>query len=215
VAEISKFKVIALDGPPGVGKTALARAVASYRNARLILDEIGDNPFLVKFLVNRRQYALHAQVSSLLSRYRQQAEIAQPDLFHRMTVVNYTFAKEDIYSQVSLRAEEYHLYLHLRSALATKIVKPDVVIFLHARVDSLAERLSKRDGPARPAMDRDLLETVVDAYNTRFFQFDESPLLLVDVGDIDLTKTPVRMEPLFLELANLGPGRRHHTLVPA
>lgn len=207
--ELSSLKLISIDGPPGNGKTELARKLAPCLNARLILDQVDDNPYLERFLVDRRQYALHTQICSLLSRHRQQAEIAQPDLFHQITISDYTLLKDELYAQITLSADEFRLYLHLRSALVKSFQKPDLVLFLHARPEILRTRLEKQAPTSDHILERSFLDEVVSAYNTAFFEYDAAPLLMVDVNAMDPAAEGFDLDGLVEQLKRVQSGHSH------
>ena len=128
---LDTLKLIAIDGPPGIGKSKLASELAKHLDARLILDG-EENPFLQHFFKDMEKYALHTQISFLLSRYKQQSEVAQPELFRRLTITDYTLATDEIFAVQTLSHDEHRLYLHLKSALVNNFVTPDLVLFLQA-----------------------------------------------------------------------------------
>ncbi len=207
--QLKTLKLIAIDGPPGTGKSALARKLAAQLNARMVLDQMHDNPYLEKFLENQRSYALHTQICSLLSRYKQQAEIAQPDLFHQTTITDYTIIKDEIFAQLTLSPDEFRLYLHLSSVLIKNFLKPDLVLFLHARSEILKARLEQQDDSSNNKLERVFLADLADSYNTYFFQYDEAPLLTVEVNDVDLVRQEIDLQPLIEQMEQLESGHEH------
>jgi len=209
---LESLKVIAVDGPPGSGKTALARALAERLDARLVLDRVEDNPFLSKFLEDASLYALPAQVSFLLSRYKQQGEIAQPELFQQKTVTNYTLISEQVFAQVTLSEEEYGLYLHLQSVLAKNFVRPDLALYTHARPETLSSRLGG-DDPLR-SVEGPSIEQLAEAYDAAFAQYESSPLLTVETDDLDLRSQPIDIDALLEEIKSMAGERSTHTPVP-
>lgn len=204
------FKFIAVDGPPGAGKTALAHILAERLNARLIVDQIPENPFLEKFYADMRRYALHTQISSLLSRYKQQAEIAQPDLFHPVTITDYTSAKDEVFAQLNLSPEEYRLYSHLRSALTRNFPKPELVLLLQAHSDILHQRLMQREKSASTRLQRAYLDKIIDAYGTHFLHYEASPVLILDVDHLDLERQRFEVDALLKEMEQLQSGRKSY-----
>ena len=97
-------RYIVVEGPIGVGKTTLARLLAEEFSARPVLEQVEENPFLKKFYDEPGAYAFQTQLFFLLSRYRQQRQLAQQDLFNQSTVADYLFAKDQIFAQANLEA---------------------------------------------------------------------------------------------------------------
>src|SRR5580692_4350320 len=136
---------IAIEGPIGVGKTSLARALAKELNARVVLEGVEENPFLARFYEDPDKYALPVQLYFLLTRYNQQRELAQQDLFASATVADYLLAKDRIFARLNLDPDELVLYEGVYRLLDGQLAKPDLVVYLRARVEVLAERLRKRN----------------------------------------------------------------------
>src|SRR5262250_2427171 len=135
-----------IEGPIGVGKTSLATLLAQRFSGRLILESVEENPFLGSFYEDRQKYAFQTQLFFLLSRFRQQQELFQQDLFNSQTLSDYLFTKDRIFACLNLDANELALYDRIFEALETRITKPDLLIYLHARVDALPAR-NRRRGP--------------------------------------------------------------------
>lgn len=210
--ELESLNLIAVDGPPGSGNTALAKMLAERLNARLILDRVEDNPFLTKFLEDAALYALPAQISFLLSRYKQQSEIAQPELFRQKTVTDYTLTSDEAFAQVTLSEEEYGLYLHLQSVLAKSFIRPDLVLFARARPEVLSSRLGQ-DDPLR-SVEGPYIERIAEAYDAAFAQYESSPLLIIETDDLDFRNQSLDLDALAAEIASMTGKRGTHTPVP-
>ena len=136
-------RYIVVEGPIGVGKTTLARLVAGEFNARVVLEQVEENPFIKKFYDEPGMYAFQTQIYFLLSRYRQQRQLAQQDLFNQSTVIDYLFAKDQIFAQANLEGDELALYRQLFSLLDARLPKPDLVVYLEARSDVSVGALAK------------------------------------------------------------------------
>jgi len=197
---------IAIEGPIGVGKTSLAQALSREFNARLILEDAEANPFLTRFYNDADKYAFPAQVYFLLSRYNQQRELAQQDLFSRTTVADYLFAKDRIFASLNLDPEEMALYDRVFGLLDAHMVRPDLVVYLAARAEVLAERLRKRKRNFERYMTFDYLERVSEAYRDFFFYYDEAPLLVVDSSEIDFVGDSADLADLIREIDRAKPG---------
>src|SRR5260370_9830754 len=140
-------RYIAIEGPIGVGKTTLARSLAREMGARLILEDISGNPFLPRFYKNPDSHAFPAQLYFLLTRFNQQRDLAQQELFAQRTVADYLFAKDRIFATLNLPPDELALYEQVYRLVGASMAKPDLVLYLNARLAVLVERLR------RPAWD--------------------------------------------------------------
>ena len=182
-------KYIAIEGVIGAGKTTLATILADRLTAELKLEEVEENPFLSKFYDDMRGYAFQTQIFFLLSRYRQQRELAQTSLFAQPVISDYMFAKDRIFAYINLNDDELMLYEKLVEILEKDIVLPDVVIYLQASTDVLMERIHKRGRPFERNMPREYIETLNQAYNHFFFHYDDSPLIIVNTDSLDLPRS--------------------------
>lgn len=176
---------IAIEGVIGVGKTSLAKILTQRLNSRLILEKFEENPFLSDFYGDRDRYAFQTQLFFLLSRYRQQLELSQTDVFHRSIVTDYIFAKDRLFAYINLDEKELHLYDQLYSILAKEITKPDLVIYLQADTDRLMKNIDIRDRDYERNMDRDYIDSLNQFYNQFFFHYNETPLLIINTTEID------------------------------
>ncbi len=179
-------RYIAIEGVIGVGKTSLARRLSKSMGAALLLEVVEENPFLARFYDDPESYSFQTQVFFLLSRYRQQLEIAQRDLFAEGVVSDYIFAKDQIFATINLSEEELALYRTIVPLLEARLAKPDLVVYLQATVDVLLDRIKRRGRPFERDISREYLETLSDAYNHFFFHYDDTPLLIVNTNERDL-----------------------------
>jgi len=205
-----RFRYIAIEGPIGVGKTSLAAALAERLNARLLLEEGMENPFLPRYYGNIKKFAFQTQVFFLISRYKQQKEIAQRDLFNRLTVSDYMFEKDRIFASISLNEEELMLYNHLHPLLAVNIPKPDLVILLQAPSDVLMGRIRTRGRKFEAPMSRDYVERIVEAYDRFFFNYEASPLLIVNTTHVNFAVDPYDLESLVHQLDKIESGTQYY-----
>lgn len=206
----SGIKYIAVEGNIGAGKTTLARLIAEETGGRLFLEEVDDNPFIERFYEDMPGYAFQAQIFFLLNRYRQQMEIAQQDLFSDLMVADYLFAKDTIYAHAVLGDDELVLYNRLHSMLETKILRPDLVIYLQANPDVLLQRIKKRGRHFEKSIDDDYLAGLNDAFNHFFFHYDESPLLIINTNMIDFTAKKEHLEEFFARIAERFDGTEYY-----
>jgi len=201
---------IAVEGPIGVGKTSLASALAREFDARPVLEDAEGNPFLTRFYDDADKYAFPAQLYFLLSRYNQQRDLAQQDLFSRATVADYLFAKDRIFAALNLAPEELALYERVFALLDARMVKPDLVVYLAARAEVLAERLRKRNRDFERYISFEYLERVSAAYRDFFFYYEEAPLLVVDSSEIDFVADPADLGALIREIDRAKAGVQYY-----
>jgi deoxyadenosine/deoxycytidine kinase len=203
---------IAIEGPIGVGKTSLAQALGLRIGARIVLEDTDSNPFIARFYQDAEKYAFPVQLYFLLTRYNQQRQLAQQDLFAEATVSDYLLAKDRIFAQLNLDPDELVLYEGVYRLLDGQLAKPDLVVYLRARVEVLAERLRKRNRSFERHISLEYLESVSAAYRDFFFYYDETPLLVVDSSEIDFVADPGDLEDLLREIDRTSTGS--HYFVP-
>jgi deoxyguanosine kinase len=201
---------IAVEGPIGVGKTSFARLLARELNARLILEEVEDNPFLERFYDDAEKYALPVQLYFLLTRYKQQRELAQQDLFAQATISDYLFAKDRIFATLNLAPDELALYDNVYRLLDAQMPRPDLVVFMSARIEVLIERLRKRNRDFERDISVEYLERVSSSFRDFFFYYDEAPLLVVDTSEIDFVEDSDDLRDLIREIDHAGQGVQHY-----
>ncbi len=202
------YKHIAIEGPIGVGKTSLARTLAQRLGGRLVLEAADTNPFLENFYSDRRRYALATQLSFLASRYRQQTEMRQHDLFEPLIISDYIFDKDRIFAGLTLSDDELDLYEQFYRMMAARAAEPDLVVLLLADVDTLLRRIADRGIPCESGLDREYIEDLSAAYGEYFRVYDDAPLLLVDTSPIDYREQTLELEGLLTEMEQTRTGQR-------
>ncbi len=200
---------IAVEGPIGVGKTSLARALARELDARLLLEQVEGNPFLARFYDDPDQYALPVQLNFLIARYNQQRDLAQRDLFAQATVADYLFAKDRIFATLNLAPDELALYENIYRLLDARMPKPDLVVYIRASVEVLIARLRRRKRDFERHISVAYLERVSAAFRDFFFYYDEAPLLVVDTTEIDFVADAEDLKHLMREIEHAGKGVQH------
>jgi deoxyadenosine/deoxycytidine kinase len=189
-------RYIVVEGVIGVGKTSLARLLSERLQAKLVLEEVEENPFLKDFYRDRARYAFQAQMHFLFSRYQQQRGLRQMELFRERMVSDYLFQKDRIFASLNLSERELALYERLVGWLELEVMKPDVVVYLQANPDVLMDRIARRGRPFEKEMEREYIRELNEAYNHFFFHYLEAPLLVVNTNAIDFVNNPEDFEDL-------------------
>ncbi|MCJ7756336.1 MAG: deoxynucleoside kinase, partial [Thermoanaerobaculales bacterium] len=178
------FRHIAVEGPIGVGKTSLVQLLADRFEGVMVLEDI-TNPFLPSFYEGREGAAFQVQIYFLLSRFQQQREIAQMNLFQRLVLADYTFPKDRIFAYLNLDDTDLRVYEKLYPVLEHEVPKPDLVIYMQASVEVLVERIKKRARDFESNIDPNYLVRLSEAYSYYFVHYRETALLVVNTDDID------------------------------
>jgi deoxyguanosine kinase len=198
---LENIQYLAIEGVIGAGKTSLAEVLASMYSAAKLLEKYEENPFLMDFYKDRKRFAFQTQIWFLLSRYRQITEQAnQPDLFHKMIVSDFIFAKDKIFAYFNLDENEIALYSRISQALEKDIIKPDCVIYLQASTDALMERIARRARPFEKNINRAYIDGLNQAYNHYFFHYDDSPLLIVNTDEVEFIDNMEALDDLVEEI---------------
>lgn len=196
---------IAIEGAIGAGKTTLAQMVAENLGGRLVLERFEENPFLPKFYEDPERYSFQTQIFFLLSRYKQQQELFQADLFHDFVVTDYIFEKDKIFAYLTLADEELKLYETLLAAIEKNIPTPDLVVYLQCSVERLMSNIRSRGRKIEENMSEEYIRDLNEAYNYFFFRYKASPLLIVRATDIDFVNKKDDFEELLEQV--LRPNR--------
>lgn len=196
---------IAIEGAIGAGKTTLAQMVAENLGGRLVLERFEENPFLPKFYEDPERYSFQTQIFFLLSRYKQQQEFFQADLFHDFVVTDYIFEKDKIFAYLTLADEELKLYETLLAAIEKNIPTPDLVVYLQCSVERLMSNIRSRGRKIEENMSEEYIRDLNEAYNYFFFRYKASPLLIVRATDIDFVNKKDDFEELLEQV--LRPNR--------
>lgn len=176
---------IAIEGVIGVGKTSLSERLARKLDARLVLEEFEENPFLGSFYDDRKRYAFQTQLFFLLSRYRQFQDLKQTDLFSKLLVTDYMFQKDRLFAYLNLDENEMGLYDKIAGMMEETTSHPDLVIYLQADTDRLLYNIRKRGRDFESAINADYIAALNQVYNEYFFRYKGSPLLIINATDID------------------------------
>ncbi|MBC8277524.1 MAG: deoxynucleoside kinase [FCB group bacterium] len=201
---------IAVEGVIGAGKTSLAERLAERLHALLVLEQPDENPFLTDFYKDRAKYAFQTQLFFLLSRYKQQEEFPQPDLFHKKVISDYIFHKDRIFASLNLDAREYRLYEKIVEIMEPRIPKPDLVVYLQSSPNRLVKNIRIRNRSYEKSITEDYIDELNEAYNRFFFSYRSTPLLVVNSEKIDFVKNEEHFEELLRAILGPGQGTRYY-----
>jgi deoxyadenosine/deoxycytidine kinase len=206
------FRHIAIEGPTGVGKSALAERLATRLDATLALEDL-DNPFLADFYADRPGAALQSQLFFLLSRHRQLGALRQSDLFSQQAICDYLFDKDRIYAFLNLDDNELFIYQRLFDLLARDVSPPDLAIYLQAPTEVLHRRLREQAHEPefdRPLPDLEYLQEINEAYQHFFFHYTATPLLVVETSHFGSTADDEMLDDLVRQIEGMGKGTRYY-----
>lgn len=181
----SDLRYIAVEGCIGVGKTTLCRMLGETLGAQVVLEKFDENPFLKDFYKDPERYAFQTQIFFLLTRYKQQQDLVQADLFHTFLITDYIFEKDKIFAYLNLQDEELKLYETLVSSIQHNIVAPDLVVYLQSTVPRLTGNIKQRGRPYEMEMSKEYIKDLNEAYNYFFFRYKATPLLIVNSTGLD------------------------------
>jgi deoxyadenosine/deoxycytidine kinase len=180
-----KHHFITIEGNIGAGKTTLAHLLAKHFEARLILEEFADNPFLPKFYDNPQQYAFPLELFFLAERYKQMKEqLHTNDLFQTITISDYLFTKCLLFAKVNLPEEEFRLYQKLFDIIQQQMVFPDILIYLHAPVNKLQSNIKKRNRPYEQHIPDEYLFNIQETY-TSYIKQHHIKTIFIDASNAD------------------------------
>ena len=203
---LGRYRYIAVEGPIGAGKTSLARLLAERFRAGLLLEKAEENPFLAKFYQDARRYALSAQLLFLFQRANQVSDLAQMDMFSQATVADFVLEKDLLFAGITLDDDEFRLYQQIYRHLQPQTVAPDLVVYLQAPAEVLAERVRRRGIGYERGMSQDYLERLAEGYSRFFHQYDAAPLLIVNSENLNFVERPADFDLLLQRMAEMrGP----------
>lgn len=202
-------RFIAVEGAIGVGKTTLARRLATTFNHQLLLEKAEENPFLERFYQNQQNAALATQLFFLFQRSQQIQDLRQGDIFESVRVADFLIDKDRLFAKLNLDADEYQLYDKVYQQLTIDAPKPDLVIYLQASADVLSTRIQQRGINFEQQISRDYLESLNEAYSEFFLYYDDAPMLIVNANELDVVGRRQDYEQLVDYLLNIKNGRHY------
>jgi len=209
-----KHQFITIEGNIGAGKTTLANILSKKINARLILEEFADNPFLPKFYESPEQYAFPLELFFMAERYKQLKELLQTnDLFQSVTISDYLFTKCLLFAKVNLPSEEYHLYQKLFDIINPQIIQPDVLIYLHSPVTKLQDNIKKRNRNYEQNIPDDYLFTLQETY-TQYIKQHNVKTIFVDSSNADFVENEKHIQIILDALEMYFESQQYYITLP-
>ena len=208
-----KYHFITIEGNIGAGKTTLAHMLARHFNARLILEQFADNPFLPKFYENPAQYAFPLELFFMAERYKQLKELVHTaDLFQSVTISDYLFTKCLLFARVNLPDQEFLLYQKLFDIIHAQMIQPDILIYLHAPVDKLQSNIRKRNRSYEQSISDEYLYDIQETY-THYIRQHNIRTLFIDVSNADFLGNEAHLKVILDALEKeVGEGQHYFTL---
>ncbi|HYC40351.1 MAG TPA: deoxynucleoside kinase [Chitinophagaceae bacterium] len=209
-----KYHFVTIEGNIGAGKTTLAHLLSKHFNARLILEEFADNPFLPKFYENPSQYAFPLELFFMAERYKQLKELLQQkDMFQTLTISDYLFTKCLLFAKVNLPEDEFRLYQRLFEIIHQQLVSPDLLIYLHAPVHKLQANIRKRNRSYEQKIPDEYLFNIQETY-THYIRQHNIKTLIVDVGEADFLGNEEHLKTIIAALHQDYSEGQHYLTLP-
>ena len=204
---LSKYRHIVVEGPIGAGKTSLAHRLSERLGGEVLLERPEVNPFLPKFYQDMSRYALQTQLFFLFQRIGQLRELAQLDLFSKVTVADFFIDKDPLFARLILSGDELHLYQTIYDTLRPQAPRPDLVIYLQAQPETLVQRVKKRGIDYERGMGEEYLGALADSYNRFFYHYIDAPVLIVNSEHLNFVDRDGDLELLLHRIAAMRGGR--------
>ena len=202
-----KYRYVIIEGPIGVGKTSLAKRMAEHLNADALLEEPDANPFLPKFYKDMRRHAFSTQMFFLFQRVAQVSDLKQRELFENLTISDFLLEKDTLFARMNLTDEEFSLYQRIYQQLAPQAPAPDLVIYLQAPVETLIQRVNRRGNIYERNISEDYLRRLAESYTEFFYQYEKSPLLIVNSSRLNFVDRSEDFELLLQRINAMRGGR--------
>jgi deoxyadenosine/deoxycytidine kinase len=208
------YHFITVEGNIGAGKTTLAHLLARHYNARLVLEQFTDNPFLPKFYENPQQYAFPLELFFMAERYKQLKELIHTkDLFQTVTISDYLFTKCLLFAKVNLAEQEFHLYQRLFEIILQQLVQPEIVIYLHAPVSKLQDNIKKRNRSYEQSIPDEYLFNIQQTY-TNYIKQHNIKTLFIDASNADFLGNEKHLKVITDALEMELDGGQHYFTLP-
>jgi len=208
------YHFITIEGNIGAGKTTLAHMLSKHLNARLVLEEFADNPFLPKFYQNPEQYAFPLELFFMAERYKQLKDLLHTkDLFQNITISDYLFTKCLLFAKVNLSDEEFRLYQKLFDIIHQQVLQPDLLIYLHAPVHKLQQNIKRRNRSYELNITDEYLFNIQQTY-TNYIKQHNIKTLFIDASKADFLGNPLHLKTVLEALENDYEDGQHYLTLP-
>lgn len=209
-----KYHFVTIEGNIGAGKTTLAHLLSKHYNARLILEEFADNPFLPKFYENPKQFAFPLELFFMAERYKQLKDLLHTqDLFNSITVSDYLFTKCLLFAKVNLPADEFRLYQSLFDIIHQQLIQPEILIYLHSPVSRLQQNIRKRNRSYEQQIADDYLFSIQETY-TQYIKQHNVKTLFVDASNADFLGNKAHLQVIIDALDKEYEQGQHYLTLP-
>lgn len=209
-----KYHFVTIEGNIGAGKTTLAHLLSKYYNARLILEEFADNPFLPKFYENPKQFAFPLELFFMAERYKQLKDLLHTqDMFNSITISDYLFTKCLLFAKVNLPADEFRLYQSLFDIIHQQLIQPELLIYLHSPVSRLQQNIRKRNRSYEQQIADDYLFSIQETY-TQYIKQHNVKTLFVDASNADFLGNKAHLQVILDALDKEYEQGQHYLTLP-
>ncbi|HOK40742.1 MAG TPA: deoxynucleoside kinase [bacterium] len=209
------YKYIVIEGLPGTERSEFINKISKNNDIRKIINPVDENPFLEKFFQDIEVYSFQTQLYFLLTRYKQQiTEIKREDLFNQTIISDYIFARDNIYAKLTLSKEDYLIYEQVYNKLQANIRKPDLVIFFQLNQAAQMKRIRKMNKLYSKYISPIFIQKLLEEYNNFFFNYTETPLLIIDISNIDFLKNEVAFNEICNQIISLDSMRKFYNPTP-
>lgn len=209
-----KYHFITIEGNIGAGKTTLSLLLSKHYNARLILEQFADNPFLAKFYEQPKQYAFPVEVFFMAERYKQLKDLIHTkDLFQTITISDYLFTKCLLFAKVNLSDDEFRLYQKIFEIIHQQLIQPDLLIYLHVPVSKLQENIRKRNRPYEQSIPDDYLFNIQQTY-TNYIRQHNIKTLFIDAANADFLDNEKHLQTVIDALEKDYEQGQHYISLP-
>jgi deoxyadenosine/deoxycytidine kinase len=209
-----KYTFITIEGNIGAGKTTLSHLLAKHYNARLVLEQFADNPFLPKFYENPQQYAFPLELFFMAERFKQLKElIQQKDLFQSITITDYLFTKCLLFAKINLSEDEFRLYQRLFEIMYQQLLQPEILIYLHAPINKLQQNIKKRNRSYEQNIPDDYLFSIQETY-THYIKQHNLKTIFIDASNADFLGNEKHLQTIIDALDKDYPEGQHYLSLP-
>jgi len=202
-----QFPYIVVEGPIGCGKTTLAKKLADRFSSDYLSEKSEANPFLARFYQDKSRYALQTQLFFMLQRAEQIKALTQRDMYSKPIVADFFLEKDPLFAKINLDADEYAIYHQIYHDLQLKAAKPDLIIYLQSPIDALMNRIHERNVSYEQTISRDYIQSLADAYNTFFHNYEGSRVLIVNNQKLNILQNDAAFDLLINRISQIKSQR--------